>query len=157
MSKRVRIVVCRVLGVGVLLGLAAQGAAAQAPDQEFQKLADAFMAAWAKGDAKAIAALHTKTAVRVTGGTDGATVGTAAIEQGFTATLGGPYKGTKLVIKPSKYHRVDAGTYIGEGTYQITGGAVPPGTPTSGQYMNTMVREAGAWKIAGSAVMPAVK
>ncbi|HEX6215125.1 MAG TPA: SgcJ/EcaC family oxidoreductase [Vicinamibacterales bacterium] len=157
MSKRVRIVVCRVLGVGLLLGMAAQGAEAQSPDQEFQKIADAFMAAWANADAKAIAALHTKNGVRVTGGTDGASVGTAAIVQGFTTTLAGPYKGTKLVIKSNKFHQVDANTYVGEGTYQITGGAVPPGTPTSGQYMNTMVREGGAWKIAASAVMPAVK
>lgn len=158
MTKRARIVVGRVLGVALVLGFVAPASlAVQAPDAEFQKLADAFMAAWAKGDGKALAALHTKDAVRITGGTDGAVVGTAAIEQALAAALGGPYKGTKLSVTNRKYHRVDADTYIGEGTYQITGGSVPAGTPTSGQYMNTMVRVGGAWRIAGSAAMPAVQ
>jgi uncharacterized protein (TIGR02246 family) len=158
MSKRVRIVAGRVLGVAFVVGITASAALAQpAPDAELQKVADAFMAAWATGDAKALAALHTTEAVRVTGGTAAAAVGTAAIEQGFTTSLGGAYKGTQLVVKTNKYHRVDANTYIGEGTYQITGGSVPAGTPTSGQYLNTMVRQSGVWKIASSAVMPAAK
>lgn len=158
MTKRVRIVVGRILGVALVLGFVAPASlAVQAPDAELQKVADAFMAAWGKGDAKAIAALHTKDAVRITGGTDGAVVGTAAIEQALAAALGGPYKGTKLSVTNRKYHRVDADTSIGEGTYQVTGGSVPAGTPTSGQYMNTMVRQGGAWKIAASAVMPATQ
>jgi hypothetical protein len=60
-------------------------------------------------------------------------------------------------VTTNKFHRVDADTYIGEGTYQVSGGSVPAGTPTSGQYLNTMVRQGGAWRIAASAVMPAVK
>jgi uncharacterized protein (TIGR02246 family) len=156
MTKRVRIVVGRVLGMALLLGLVAPAIAQQAPDAELQKVADAFMAAWAKGDAKALAALHTKEAVRVTGGT-AAAVGTAAIEQALGAAFIGPYKGTTLAVTTNKFHRVDADTYIGEGTYQVSDGSVPAGTPTSGQYLNTMVRQGGAWRIAASAVMPAVK
>lgn len=158
MNKRMQAIVCRVLGVALVVGLTGSATLAQqSPDADLQKVADAFMAAWAKADAKAIAALHTKDAVRVVGGTEAASVGTAAIEQGFSTTFEGPYKGTQLVVKTNKYHRVDANTYIGEGTYQITGGSVPAGTPTSGQYMNTMVRQGGVWKIAASAVMPAAK
>jgi uncharacterized protein (TIGR02246 family) len=158
MTKRMRIVVGRVLVGALVLGAVTLASAApQAPDAELQKIADAFMAAWAKGDAKGLAALHTKEGVRVTSGTEGAVVGTAAIEQGLATILAGPYKGTTLSIKTNKFHRVDADTYVGEGTYQLSGGSVPPGTPTSGQYVNTMVRQGGEWKIAASVVMPATQ
>ena len=145
----------KILGIVILGGvLATAGVAAQAkPDAEFQKIADAFAAAWGKGDAKGIAALHTKDAVRMSGTGDPAAIGTAAIEQAMTAALAGPYKGTTLAIKNNSYRQV---TYIGEGTYQLSGGSVPPGVPTSGQYMNTMVRQGGRWLIAASAVMPAM-
>jgi uncharacterized protein (TIGR02246 family) len=156
MKTRVE-VVCRILGVMLFVGVIAQGAPrAQAkPDAEFQKIADAFAAAWAKGDAKGIAALHTKGAVRVTGTGEPAVVGAAAIEQGMAAGLTGPYKGTTLTIKPNQFTRVTADTYVGEGTYEVVGGTPPPGVPTRGQYMNVMVREGGRWLIAASAIMPA--
>lgn len=98
MNKRLQVVVCRVFAVALLVGLAAQARpAAQGnqanPEAEFQKLADAFTAAWGKADAKAIAALHTKDAVRLSGTGEPAMVGTAAIEQSLAAALSGPYKG----------------------------------------------------------------
>lgn len=67
MMRRIRFVVGRALGVALVLGIAAQGSlVAQAtPDAEFKKTSDAFAQAWAKGNAKAIAALHTKDAVRL--------------------------------------------------------------------------------------------
>ncbi|HJR59925.1 MAG TPA: SgcJ/EcaC family oxidoreductase [Vicinamibacterales bacterium] len=162
MNKRVHVGVCRVVGMALLVGLAAQARpAAQGnqakPDAEFQKLADAFSQAWAKGDAKGIAALHTKDAVRVAGTGEPAVVGTEAIEKALAAALTGPYKGSTLVIKPNQYNRVSADTYVGEGTYEVQGGAIPAGTPTRGQYLNTMVRTGGVWRIAASAVMPAMQ
>jgi uncharacterized protein (TIGR02246 family) len=153
----------RILGVALLVAWAAHlPLKAQAvPEAEFQKLADDFSAAWAKGDAKGIAALHSKDAVRMTGDSGAvaagaAIVGTAAIEKAMSDALSGPFKGTKLMIKAQGYQRVTADTFIGHGTYEISGGAPPPGTPTRGQYMNAMVREGGRWRIAASAVMPAV-
>jgi uncharacterized protein (TIGR02246 family) len=159
MNKRVQMVVGRVLGMALLVGLTAQARpAAQGnqgnPEAEFKKLADAFVAAWDKADAKAIAALHTKDGVRLSGNGEPAVVGTAAIEQALAAALSGPYKGTTLSITPNQSKRVTADTYIGEGTYEVRGGSVPPGTPTRGQYLNTMVREGGRWRIAASAVIP---
>ena len=158
MNGRIKLVACRILGIALLLGLSADGrvVAQGKPDAEFQKIADAFSAAWAKGDAKAIAALHTKDAVRVTG-TEPAVKGTAAIEQALMAALTGPYKGTTLVIKSNGFTQVSPDTYIGDGTYQVMGGAVPPGAPTSGQYLNRMVSQGGKWMIASAAVMPAMK
>lgn len=144
--------------MALLLGLVAHGpvVAQGKPDAEFQKIADAFSAAWAKGDAKAIAALHTKDAVRVTG-TDPAVKGTPAIEAALMAALTGPYKGTTLTIKSAGFTQVTPDVYTGDGMYQVSGGAVPAGVPTSGQYLNTMVRQGGKWMIASAAVMPAMK
>ena len=59
MNRRVQVVVCRIVGVVLLAGWAVQARAQATPDAEFQKIADAFSAAWTKGDAKGIAALHT--------------------------------------------------------------------------------------------------
>ena len=155
MKGRAQIVAFRVIGIALLVaGVAAVGVRAQAtPDAEFKKIADAFSDAFAKGDAKAIAALHTKDAVRMVAG-EASVVGTAAIEKAMTTALTGPYKGSRLVITSTKNHRVSADTYIGEGTYEISGGTPPAGTPTKGQYMNTLVRQGGRWLIAASAVMP---
>ena len=157
MSKRAGFVVTPTLGVALIIGLAAAGTlgAQAAPEAEFKKVADAFSQAWAKGDAKAIAALHTKDAVRVTGTGEAAARGTAAIEQAMTTALTGAYKGTTLTIKSNAYQKVTDDVYVGEGTYALSGGSPQPGVPMGGQFMNTMVRQGGRWLIAASAVMPA--
>ncbi len=157
--QRITGITSRVLGIVLLAGLASHGklAAQTAPDAEFKKVADAFAAAWAKGDAKALTALHSKDAVRLSGNGDPAVKGAAAIEQAMAAVLSGPYKGTTLTITPNGFTRVTPDIYVGEGTYQVSGGTPPAGTPLSGQYMNTMVRQDGKWLIAAAAVMPSMK
>jgi hypothetical protein len=84
MKRTVHPRVCSVLVAAVFLALTgAAGAQTQAtPDEEFKKIADAFSQAWATGDAKAIAALHTKDAIRLSGNGQPAAVGTAALEKG---------------------------------------------------------------------------
>lgn len=147
----------RIAGIAVLAGSMVAAPLAQgSPDDEFKKVAEAFSAAWATGDGKAIAALHTKDAVRLSGNGEPAVVGPVAIEQSINTALAGPYKGTTLVIRSNGSHRVSADTYIGEGTYEVSGGTPPAGAPTRGQYMNTMVRQGGRWLIAASAVIPAM-
>ena len=139
----------------VMVAIGVMAAAQGTQDAEFKKIADAFSQAWAKGDAKAIAELHTRNAVRLTGTGEPAVIGTAAIEKSLAAALAGPYKGTTLTIKPSSATEVNPNTYIGEGTWELAGGTVPAGVATRGQYLNTMVREAGVWRIASAAVLPA--
>jgi uncharacterized protein (TIGR02246 family) len=158
MTYRAKLVVGRTLGVALVVGMAGFGPliAQATPDAEFKKIADAFSQAWAKGDAKGIAALHSTEAVRVMGTGEPAVNGRAAIEQSLTTALTGPYKGTTLKITSNAYRKVTEDTYIGEGTYEVAGGSPPPGTPMRGQYMNTMVRQGGRWLIAASAVMPAM-
>ncbi|MBA2260141.1 MAG: SgcJ/EcaC family oxidoreductase [Acidobacteria bacterium] len=157
MTRTVQIRVCRAIVATVFLVTAGVAGAQTpaAPDAEFKKLADAFSQAWNKGDANGIAALHTKEGVRLAGNGQPAVVGTAALEKAFADALAGPYKGTTLTIKPNADRQAAPGVYIGEGTYEVSGGTPPPGTPMSGQYMNTMVREGGRWLIAASAVIPA--
>ena len=147
----------RLVGVLLLAGLASHGAVrAQAnPDAEFKKIGDAYAAAWARGDAKAIAALHTKDAMRMGGDGQPAVNGSAVIEQGMAAALAGPYKGSTLTITPNSSKRVTADTYVNEGAYSISGGTPVAGASTHGQYMNVFVREGGKWLIAASVVMPA--
>ena len=150
----VRTRVAGLLGVVLVAGVVAVAAAQGTPDAEFQKLADAFAQAWGKGDAAGIAALHTKSGVRLSGMGDPAVSGTADIEKTMSAALTGPYKGTTLKITNNRYYRVNESTFVGEGTWEVSGGSLPPGTPTRGQYMNTMAREGGKWLIAASAVLP---
>ncbi|MEO5894929.1 MAG: SgcJ/EcaC family oxidoreductase [Vicinamibacterales bacterium] len=155
MKGRIKVSAYWILAIVIVAASSASLARAQAaPDAEFKKLADAFVQGWAKGDAKAIVAVHTSDAVRLGGAGTPVTVGSAAIEAAMNAGLSGPYKGTILVITAEGSKQVAPNTYVGYGTYQITGGAPPPGAPVKGQYMNTMVRQQGRWLIAGSAVVP---
>jgi uncharacterized protein (TIGR02246 family) len=123
----------------------------QAPtDAELRRLSDAYAQAWAKGDAKALAGLHTTEAIRI--GHDGkVSVGRAAIEQAMLEALTGPYRGTKVSLTAGQTTRAAQDVYVSEGTFQVGGGMPPAGAPTRGRYLQTLVRVAGRWLIAGDA------
>ena len=128
-------------------------ARAQAPtDGELRRLSDAYTQAWAKGDAKAIAGLHTTEGIRV-GPDSRVVVGRKAIEQSMIETLTGPYRGTKIGLVEGQTTRAGQDVYVAEGTFQISGGMPPAEFPTRGRYMNTLVRLNGRWLIAGQAIM----
>jgi uncharacterized protein (TIGR02246 family) len=135
-----------VLAVAILVSLA-QAARAQEPtDAELKRLADAYTAAWNKGDAKALAALHTTEGMRVA--IDGkVAIGRQAIEQSLTELMAGPYRGTKLGIVQGQTTRVSQDVYVNEGRFSVAGGAPPAGAPTRGHYVNTLVRQSGRWLI----------
>lgn len=117
-------------------------------DADFRKLADQYAAAWAKGDAKAIADLHIPDAVQITG--DGRlAVGRSAIELAASQGLSGPSKGSTLIITQGQSKRVSGDVYVGEGTYEVTGGAAP----SKGRYLLTFVRQGDRWLIASSAAI----
>jgi uncharacterized protein (TIGR02246 family) len=145
-----------IAAVALLLMLDSGGALrAQAPtDAELRRLSEAYAQAWAKGDAKALAALHTTEAIRI--GVDGKVViGRAPIQQSMTEMLAGPYRGSKLGMTAGQTTRAGQDVYVAEGTYQISGGLPPPGFPTRGRYLNTIVRVSGRWLIAGHADLAA--
>lgn len=117
---------------------------------EIQKIADAFVSAWAKGDAKALAALHAENAIRST--PEGLIhVGRGAIEKAFSDAFAGPFKGTTLVVKPGEERTITPDVVVASGTYEVMGGNVPAGAVTKGIYVNTLVRQGGRWVLASSA------
>jgi len=120
------------------------------PNPEVQKLADAFVAAWNKADAKALAALHAENAIRASPQGD-MIVGRAAIEQGFTAAFAAELKGSTLSVTSVNERAIGADVIVASGTWQMKGGTPPPGTATQGTYLNTMIRQGGHWVIASSA------
>jgi uncharacterized protein (TIGR02246 family) len=129
-------------------------AAQSAKNPELQKIADAFVAAWNKGDAKALTALHAENCIRAD--SSGQTLaGRAAIEEGFTKAFAGPLKGTKLVVTPADERTITPDLAVTSGTWEITGGTPPPGGASKGTYINTMVKQGGKWLIASSAPIPA--
>jgi uncharacterized protein (TIGR02246 family) len=125
----------------------------QAPtDAELRRLADAYAQAWNKGDAKAVAGLHSTEAIRI--GADGrVSVGRAAIQQAMQEALSGPYRGTKLGATAGQATRAGQDVYVFEGTFQISGGMTPAGVPMRWRYLQTLVRLNGRWLIAGDAVI----
>jgi uncharacterized protein (TIGR02246 family) len=148
------------LGVALMMSSGPSVRAQAGVDTEFKKLVDDFVQAWNKGDAKGVAALHTTDAIRLN--TDGTVAaGRAEIEKGMATAFAGPMKGGRLMVTEGKRSQVTTDVYVGEGTYEVTGGApAPPGMTNKGHYVNTVVRQNGRLLIASSAVqatMAAVK
>jgi hypothetical protein len=65
--------------------------------------------------------------------------------------LGGPYKGTKLMVHSGKTQSLTADVAITEGTYEITGGPAP----AKGRYQNTLLRQDGQWRLASVVIVNA--
>jgi uncharacterized protein (TIGR02246 family) len=137
-----------------VLGVSLAPAGAQAKDPALDKLAADWAAAFAKGDAKALAGFYTDDAVRVSQEA-GTVVGRAAIEKEFAANFAGPWKGAKITIKVGSLHPVGADIAVNEGTWEVSGTG-PDGKPMTmdGYYVNTLVKRAGAWVIASNAAVP---
>lgn len=113
-----------------------------------QLLAD-YQAAWAKADAKGLAALYAQNAIRM--GPEGAVVGRQAIQKMFEQNFAGAWKGTKVTITGGRLESVSADVRVHEGTFAVSGGS---GAPQKGRYLNTLVRQGNAWRIAGLAPIP---
>jgi uncharacterized protein (TIGR02246 family) len=119
---------------------------------ELRRLSESYAQAWAKGDAKAVAALYSSEAIRI--GPDGKiSVGRAAIEQALTEALQASYRGTKISLTHGQTKRASQDAYVSEGTFLIGGGMPAPGAPTRGRFLQTLVRVSGRWMIAGDAAI----
>ena len=148
----------RVFTAGVVLSVLTVASllfARQAPtDPELQKIADAYMQAWAKGDTKALAGLYAQNGVRA--GSDGQIYrGRDEIEHGFAKSFAGPFKGSKLTLRTEHDQVITPDTLrITTGTYEVSGVASPPpGAALKGRFVNTMVRQEGRWLLASSAAI----
>ncbi len=140
-------------GSMAFLGAGLSPASAQTKDPAMDKLAADWTAAFAKGDAKALAGLYSENAIRVTP-QGGKVIGRAAIEKEFAAALAAPLKGAKINIQVGSTQHVSADVAVNEGTYEVTGVLAPDGKaapPVRGSYLNTVVKKGGAWVIASDA------
>jgi len=131
-----------------IAGLSVVAVGAQKPDPDAQKLADQYIAAFAKGDTKALTALYTADATRL--GPDGQLLtGRAAIEKGYVDGFAGPLKGSTLSLQQGRVQAVTPDVKIMEGRYTVAGVA-----PIKGRYVNTIVRRGGAWLLASVVTIP---
>ena len=121
---------------------------AQKPDPDAQKLADAYQAAFNKGDAKALSALYAVEATRV--GPDAQLiVGRPAIEKLYTDGFAGLLKGSTLELQQGTTHAVTPTVKVMEGRYASTGAAAG-----KGRYINTIIRQGSSWLIASLVTIP---
>jgi uncharacterized protein (TIGR02246 family) len=123
--------------------------AAQTADPEIAKLITQYQAGYNKNDGKALAAMYTADALRL-GPTGQLITGRAAIEKDYLANFAGPFKGTKLTLRPGRTQVVKPDVALIEGTYEVAGGAAP----VKGRYVNTVVRDGGQWRLASVVTIP---
>jgi len=123
--------------------------AAQTADPEIAKLITQYQAGYNKNDGKALAAMYTADALRVSP-TGQVITGRAAIEKDYLANFAGPFKGTKLTLRPGRTQVLKPDVALIEGTYEVTGGAAP----VKGRYVNTLVRDGGQWRLASVVTIP---
>jgi len=122
---------------------------AQTADPEIAKLVTQYQASYNKNDGKALAAMYTADALRV-GPTGQLIAGRAAIEKDYLANFAGPFKGTKLTLRPGRTQVVKPDVALIEGTYEVSGAAAP----VKGRYVNTLVRDGGQWRLASVVTIP---
>lgn len=113
-----------------------------------------FAAAWADGDATAIAALFVEAGNMV--GSDGESFdGRDAVQEQYEELLSGMYQGTTISItqRSAKFPSPDIA--IVDGTYEILGVTDADGNEVTieGLYTNVAVKRDGEWKIHSSRPM----
>jgi uncharacterized protein (TIGR02246 family) len=108
------------------------------------KLAADYSAAWAKGDAKAIAAMFTTDALDIDA-MGQVHSGRAAIEQNLAAQFAGPLKGTTLKITPAPDRALKPDVSIGHGAFEVRRGAE---VVEAGHYSLVDAKTPTGWQIA---------
>jgi len=131
----------------ILLTLTA-AVGAQKPDADAAKLADQYIAAFNKGDAKALTALYTADATRL--GPDGQLLTSrAAVEKSYMDGFAGALKGSTLTLQQGRTQAITPDVKIMEGRFTVTAAA-----PLKGRYVNTIVRQGGTWLLASVVTVP---
>jgi uncharacterized protein (TIGR02246 family) len=121
---------------------------AQKPDADTAKLADQYIAAFNKGDAKALTALYTADPTRL--GPDGQLLtGRAAIEKAYMDGFAGPLKGSTLTLQQGRTQVAAPNVKIMEGRFTVSAAVA-----LKGRYVNTVVREGGTWLLASVVTVP---
>lgn len=123
-------------------------------EERLAALTDEFAAAWANGDAAAIAALFVEDGTSVGPEGDGY-VGREAIEGRYQELLTGMYEGTTVSITQRSAKFPSSDVAVVDGTYEILGATDAEGNELTikGLYTNVAVEENGEWKIHSSRPM----
>lgn len=156
---RTRSLLATVTALAALTLAAAPAAAQQRPDMNavssdraaIEQAARDYEAAWAKGDATAIAVMYSKDLLSI--GSDGITNGREDLQRDFAENFAGEWKGTTIKIhrEPVEFVRPDVA--IAYGTYLVKRADT---TIADGKYMSVWVKEKGKWHIrANQALVPA--
>jgi uncharacterized protein (TIGR02246 family) len=151
---------CAVLASVALVAALGLAGRAQQPgagsDAEMQKLADQFVAAWNKGDAKTLASMFAAEGIRIAA--DGQrSVGRNEIQKGLEQSFAGPAKNSKLTVRQGQTSQITPDVRVVEGTYEVALGepSAPPDRPgLKGRFLNTVVRQDGRWLLAANAAIP---
>jgi uncharacterized protein (TIGR02246 family) len=127
----------------------ALGQGTPADEAAIRKAADQFPPAWAKGDAKALAALYTTDADYVS--STGLTAkGRAEIEKAYSAQFTGVYKATSLKNATTNIRFLKPDIAITSGTFEVSGLRGPGGQeapPRKGISTSVLVKQNGQWLI----------
>jgi uncharacterized protein (TIGR02246 family) len=137
------------LGLAILAAGSVIAQRAEA-DADLAQVLEQYQNAWNQGDAKALASLYTRNAIRVAGYAE-PLAGREAIEKSFATNFARSWKGTRLRMQPARTEALGPDVRLQEGTYELQR---PTGEPQRGRYLNTFVRESGQWLHAGVALIP---
>jgi uncharacterized protein (TIGR02246 family) len=125
-------------------GAPARAQGTQADQTAVSNLAKKYEAAFAKGDARGVAALYATDGV-LTDVSGVVNVGRSEIEKTTAANFAGPFKGATLTVVqgPTAFPRPDVA--VGRGTFEIRSGT---NSMVKGMYLVVSVKRADGWHIA---------
>ncbi len=144
----------KLLVLGVALAFAAPGwareddklALTNEDEKGLQKLEDAYVKAYNRGDAKALAALFTEDASILNSG-GSVLKGRAVLEKGLAQVFAGPSKGAKLANTPLSTRVVSKDVVVTQGTARTSGGGASKEDHIF-TYTKVLVRQGKHWRIA---------
>jgi len=126
---------------GLLVSASSLAADQAAEEAKIRQAVDSYVAAFNKGDAKALAALWSPEAVYSNPLTGEQAVGREAIEKQFAANFT-VAKGAKLEAKTASIKFVSPNVAIEQGTAKVV---VPKGSPDETEYSAVYVKRDGQW------------
>jgi uncharacterized protein (TIGR02246 family) len=110
------------------------------------KVGDSYAAAWAKGDAKALAAHFDTDGVHIHA-SGVVQRSRAAIEKYYAESFAGPLKGSRITIVTGPVRMLKPDVAVADGSYAVSGVRGPDGkeVPIKGLYGNVLVKKGGQW------------
>lgn len=141
MNAMIRALAMYSLTLAVTMAKADDSAVATSPETEIRKVVEAYVAAFNKGDAKALAAMWSPEAVYINPLSGDRVVGREAIEKQFTAILA-ESKDVKLVATTDSVRLISPGVAVEHGTAKLV---KADQTLEESQTTSIFVKREGKW------------